>query len=67
MKPLLFKIVWGYARHTLTGIGGAMVASGALTHNNEVAIIGGIMALLATAWSHYSKIPTDADNGATTN
>ena len=56
MKKLFWKITEGYVRHALTTVGGAMVAKGAISNDNEIAIIGGILALLATAWSHFAKV-----------
>ena len=55
MKKLTLDVVCGYIRHLLTGLGGALVAQGELTNQQDNAIIGGVIALIGVAWSHYSK------------
>jgi len=61
MKQVALKITLGYVRHLLTGIGGAMVAQGQMTNSQETQIIGGVLALIGLAWSHFTKtqLPDD--------
>lgn len=57
MKQLALKVTLGYVRHLLTGFGGALVAQGQMSNNQETQIIGGIMAGIGLIWSHFSKVP----------
>lgn len=61
MKTAFFKIAMGYVRHALTGFGGALVTKGVMNGQQELAIIGGIMAALGVAWSHFSKLPAPVE------
>ncbi len=45
----------GYIRHILTSFGGAMVAKGEITADQNTAILGGVLALVGLIWSHLSK------------
>lgn len=60
---MLFQSLWdliaqqiqGTLRHFLNGLGGALVADGYLTNDQSTAIVGGLMALAAVAWSWWEK------------
>ena len=50
--------VMGILRHVLTITGGFLVAQGLVTDGAMTEIVGGLMAVIGTGWSWYSK--TDA-------
>lgn len=47
--------VLGIARHTLTFIGGAIVAKGYATESEVIEISGGILTLIGSIWSIVEK------------
>ena len=51
----MYGIILGIVRHSLTSIGGWLVASGRLSASDSEQIIGGVLAVLGVAWSIYSK------------
>lgn len=53
MKKIALNVILGYVRHAMTGIGGAMVAHGTMSGQQEQQIIGGTLALIGVLWSHY--------------
>ena len=47
--------VLGLVRHTLTFVGGILIAKGLLTDSISADLIGGIMTVIGTVWSVISK------------
>jgi hypothetical protein len=52
LKPVLAGII----RHSLTTVGGALVAQGVIQSSDENALVGAAMAVLAVAWSWWNKV-----------
>jgi hypothetical protein len=67
VNGLFRNIVTGVVRHIVNGAGAALMADGYLTMDQEVAIIGGIMAVVAVVWSmadkHKAAAKLDAAQG----
>jgi hypothetical protein len=47
--------VLGLVRHTLTFVGGILIAKGLITESVSLDIIGGVMTLVGSIWSILSK------------
>ena len=47
--------VLGIIRHTLTFVGGILIAKGLITESISFDIIGGVMTLVGSIWSVLSK------------
>jgi uncharacterized membrane protein YphA (DoxX/SURF4 family) len=47
--------VLGIVRHTLTFVGGILIAKGLITESVSLDIIGGVMTLVGSIWSILSK------------
>jgi hypothetical protein len=45
----------GLIRHTLTFVGGILIAKGLITESISLDIIGGVMTLVGSIWSILSK------------
>lgn len=54
-QSLFAKIAWGIIRHTITTLGGGLVADGVLSNDENSQLVGAVMTVLGIAWSGYEK------------
>lgn len=54
-QTLLANIVTGFIRHSLTTLGGGLVASGYISSDQDSQAIGAILTVLGIAWSAWQK------------
>lgn len=55
MKKLTKEQVLGIIRHTLTFVGGILIARGLVDETTVTEIIGGVITLTGTVWSVIAK------------
>ena len=55
MKKLTKEQLLGILRHTLTFVGGILIAKGLIDETTATEIIGGIITLTGTIWSVLAK------------
>jgi hypothetical protein len=58
------KMVLAFVRHALTTVAGSMIAAGTISQAQSEALIGGLLALVAIAWSLWDKHKTVKLNAA---
>jgi hypothetical protein len=51
--------VQSLVRHILTSIGGMCVMFGVLDHDVVVGVIGGVAAIIATAWGQFNAVKSN--------